>query len=218
MFSHLKTLVSSLIKCFKSIISQVGFPDSVLTDQGLQLENLDFCNFLKSFNIKKCPNTNGIVERFNGTFKKAMLSYVTDQNLGINRWKDSIDHCLLDFRTTPHSATDTRPVDLFFAFNVRGYIPSSDENKSKALSNDFAYKYKTKKFLDRKSVDRVFPVGSSVLVKDFRGGKFSIHGRLAEIIKQFDNHSVLLRDTATSRIFKSSTARISLVPNHKNYW
>jgi len=217
----LKSLdVFNLIKCMKKVFSVVGFPDSILTDQGSQFESGDFQAFLSSFKIEKRrtnayhPSSNGIVERFNRTFKKSMLSYVTERGLGNHKWVDSIEHCLLDYRTTPHASTDARPVDLFFCFNVRGYLPSSENvDKLGAVDKEFRYKGRTKENFDRKSENRLFPVGSTVLVRTLGGSKFDVRGKLAIVVKQINYHTVVLRDAATLHTFRCSTARLSRVPS-----
>ena len=75
-------IIPQLINAFKQFFSCFGFPDSVLSDQGSQYESNEFLCFLNSFSIKKLrtnsyhPQGNGLCERFNGTIKKLMLSYL----------------------------------------------------------------------------------------------------------------------------------------------
>ena len=135
--------VSSVIKCFRQVFYLVGFPDAILSDQGSQFESAEFRNFLSGFNIRKLrtnayhPSGNGICERFNGVFKKCMLSYVTAKGIGMHEWCKSLSHCLFDYRTTPHSSTGHRPTDLFFRFNVKGYLPSKVVDINDAIKKDF---------------------------------------------------------------------------------
>ena len=144
-----------------------GFPDAILSDQGTQFESNDFKNFLLKFKINKLrtnsyhPQGNGICERFNGTFKKTMLSYLTAKGASMSQWSTCLHHCLLDYRTTVHSATNCRPVDLFLGFNAKGYLPSPGTDRKKA--NDYVFKEKTKRTIDKFSRNRLFNVGDVVL-------------------------------------------------------
>ena len=108
--------VGNVIKCLKDIFSLFGFPDAILSDQGVQFESHEYKNFLAEFKIKKLrtnayhPSSNGIVERFNGALKLNMKAYVVHKGLSFNQWSQSVNHCLFDYRTTPHSTTNCIPV------------------------------------------------------------------------------------------------------------
>jgi len=213
--------VVSIIRCFKQVFAQVGFPNAVLSDQGANFESAEFKNFLQSFQIKKLrtnayhPSGNGICERFNGVFKKMMLSYVTERSLNNYEWVKSIEHCLLEYRTTPHSSTKARPVDLLFAFRVRGYLPFSSVSQSfkrNAVCNDLEAKERIKERIDRQGRDRCFEVNSKVLVNYPMSSKFDLKGKCAIVIKQLDSHNVIIQDTASPfRTFRCSTSRLSPV-------
>ena len=207
--------VKSVVECFKKFFSLFGFPDSILSDRGTQFESNDFKQFLSQFNIKKLrttayhPQGNGICEKFNGTIKKRMLAYLVSKNLGMDKWTTCLNHCLLDYRTTPHSAINCRPVDLFFSFRVHGYLPSSPiEPKTK---NDIKAKEISKVRFDNKARNRVFPVGSEVLVRRVNAKKFDLKGDKCIVVKQLSSNVVDVKDLSSGRIFSCSLERLSLI-------
>jgi len=215
--------VNSVIKCFKKIFSFVGFPNAILSDRGSNFESYDFKNFLSGFGIKKLrthayrPSGNGICERVNGVLKKSMKSYLTERSFSANEWVKSIDHVLLQYRTTPHTVTKCRPVDLMFSFNARGYLPHQPFETSKAVESDLAAKEVTKARLDKKSSNRCFAPGEEVIVKDPYGKKFCVEKRVFKILKQIDNFTCEIKDTCSPfSISRISTSRLSKVPLTKD--
>jgi len=206
---------SRVIDCLKQIFCQVGFPDAVLSDQGSQFESFEFRNFLDTYQIKKLrtnayhPQGNGCCERLNSTIKKLMKSYVIEKNLSFFSWFLSLNSVLFSYRTTQHSSTGHRPVDLFYGFNVKSYLPKIEVNTENAVSNDFRSKLKNKRYIDKKSNQKQFYVGSQVLVKDINSPKFSLKGKIAEVVEQLDSHSVKLRDTASGFTFRCAISRLA---------
>ena len=91
----------NVINKLKEIFALLGFPDSILTDQGKQFESDAFYSFFKKISIKKLrtntyhPQGNSICERFNYTFKKLMKSYVLEKCLNFSDWIESINSSLL---------------------------------------------------------------------------------------------------------------------------
>ena len=71
----------------------------------------------------------------------------------MDNWTPSIDHVLLDYRTTPHTATKARPFDLFLGYKAKGYLPFDNSNTFK---NDHKFKAKTKIRFDKKPLTVVF--------------------------------------------------------------
>ena len=63
-----------------------------------------------------------------------MKAYVVHKGLSFNQWSQSVNHCLFDYRTTPHSTTNCRPVDIFLAFKAKGYM-LSDGCKQTSLND-----------------------------------------------------------------------------------
>jgi len=208
--------VDGVIKSFKTFFSSFGFPDAVLSDQGTQFESHEFQTFLKQFHIRKLktnayhPAGNGLCERFNGVLKKSMISYLTEKCDSMHNWTSSLEHVLLDYRTTPHTATRERPFDLFLGFKARGYVPFS---KHVNVSSDVAFKARSKLYFDRKCINRRFPVGSRALCKSISGSKFSVRGEEVEIVNQLNVNSVVVKNILSGRVFTCSLERLSPLPS-----
>ena len=117
-----------IVKC-KEIFSLVGLPDCVLSDRGAQFVSFEFCNFLSKFNVPVrkmstnaySPSSNGCSERFNATLQKNISSYLTQMRFPRYSWTKALPTALLSYRSTVHTATKCRPVDLFFRFYVKGF-------------------------------------------------------------------------------------------------
>lgn len=206
---------ANLISKLSEVFALTGFPDAILSDQGTQFESEDFKTFLNKFNIKKLrtnafhPAGNGICERFNGIFKKSMLSYLTERKRSMTDWTDSVNHCLLDYRTTSHGATGCRPVDLFFSFKSVGYMPSGQSPVDEAVAKDLQSKAKSR--YSKTTAKQSYIKGGRVLVHESNRPKFGLRGVEATVIKQFDEHSVLVKNLETGRVFRCSTSRLSPV-------
>ena len=89
--------------------------------------------------------------------------------------------------------------------------PCSVTDRKKA--NDYVFKEKTKRTIDKFSRNRLFNVGDVVLVKKVGGKKFEIKGEECEIVQQIDFKSVIVKNNSTGRVFRISIDRISLVSN-----
>ena len=91
-----------------------------------------FKEFLKQHNINHRPVTpywpqgNGEVERFNRTIGKLIQCAVAHCN-----WRFELAKFLLQYRTTPHSATGQTPADMIFKYQANNDLPSLTKLKSK---------------------------------------------------------------------------------------
>ena len=63
------------------------------------------------------PQTDGLVERFNGTLK-AMLKKLTSKNQ--KNWDDVLPHLLFAYREVPQESTGFAPFELLYRCRVRG--------------------------------------------------------------------------------------------------
>ena len=88
--------------------------DQVVSDNGPQFVSEEFKSFLKSNGVKHIccspyhSSSNGAVERFVQTFKKAMLA----QNTKLS-FQQRLMSFLLTYRITPHTTTNVAPCTLF---------------------------------------------------------------------------------------------------------
>ena len=113
------------IKCLKSMFTTHGLPDVIRMDNGLQFvaaELSAFCEYLGIKHLKGIPywpQSNGEVERFNGTVMKIVrVANVQGQDL-----KRELGNFLFKYRTTPHSTTGVAPSELLMGRKLRDKIP-----------------------------------------------------------------------------------------------
>ena len=59
------------------------------------------------------PQTNGAVERVNGTLKRAIQSYLADHDTKV--WYDALPRIVMSYNTSRHSTTKRRPVEVLYA-------------------------------------------------------------------------------------------------------
>ncbi|KYO18853.1 hypothetical protein Y1Q_0009260 [Alligator mississippiensis] len=99
------------------IFFQLGFPSEILTNRG--------GNFLVE--VMKClweccgvkhlkttayhPQTNGLIERFNGTLKGMLMAYVDSDP---NDWDEKLPHLLFAYQEVPQESTGFSPFELMF--------------------------------------------------------------------------------------------------------
>lgn len=209
----------TLLQKFGDFFSLFGFPDAVLSDQGSQFESHDFRRYMENFGVKKLrtnawhPSGNGICERFNRTLKTAMQAFLNERSLGTNEWVRSLNQCLLEYRTSIHSSTRQRPVDLFFSFNAHGFLPGRSKSTEESFRDNILSQVKNKRQIDKRSENRLFRPGDTVLVRNLCGPKFGPKGDLAKVVKQIDFHSVEVQLVEGGRGFRCSTSRLSRVPD-----
>ncbi|CAM4708603.1 unnamed protein product [Lepidochelys olivacea] len=98
-----------------TIFSRVGFPKEVLTDQGSNFMSAllrclwEKCGVRHDWASAYHPQSNGLVERFNGTLKM-MLKTFMDQHP--QDWDKSLPHLLFAYREVPQESTGFSPFEL----------------------------------------------------------------------------------------------------------
>ena len=136
------------------------------------------------------PSTNGLAERFIGTFKssmRAMTMSSNDINLKVNTF-------LIRYRNTPHAITGESPSKLFLGRNLRTRLNLLKPDTKQAVSNS---QMKLALNDDRKL--REFEIGDNVLARDYRAkGKWlpgSIASRQGQVMYKVDvgNGAILRR-------------------------
>lgn len=92
--------------------ARVGLPEEILTDQGTSFRANLTKQFCKSLGIRQIftsvyhPQTDGLVERFNQTFKGALKKVARDHP---RQWDRYIDPLLFALRETPQASTGFSP-------------------------------------------------------------------------------------------------------------
>ena len=172
------------------LISRVGVPDEVLTDQGSNFTSKLLAKIYEMLKIKGIrttlyhPHTDGLVERFNGTLKN-MLRRCTRQNP--RDWDTLLPYLLFAYREVPQESMGFSPFELLYGRAVRGpldILKESWETKEKCPEDVVTYvtemwsrleemselarenlkkaQVKQKVWYDHKARERVFQAGDKV--------------------------------------------------------
>ena len=112
-------VADELVKVF----SRVGIPKEILTDQGTNFTSKLLGELYQLLNIKALrtspyhPQTDGLVERFNGTLKEMLRK--TAQEDGKD-WDKLLPYLLFAYREVPQNSTGFSPFELLYGWEVRG--------------------------------------------------------------------------------------------------
>ncbi|KAL1275958.1 hypothetical protein QQF64_035581 [Cirrhinus molitorella] len=183
-----KAVVKELIK----FCSVFGLPKVIQTDRGTNFTSNLFEQLAKELQVRhemstaNHPESQGALERFHQTLKSMLRAYCVETG---KEWVDGLPLLMLAVRSTVQESLGFSPAELVFGHTVRGplklihdqflskdsrqmpileYVSTFREHLHRAwdvakrhLSNT---QVKMKKRYDRKSVDRSFQPGDSVLV------------------------------------------------------
>ena len=114
-----ETVAEALVKMF----SAVGYPKQLTTDNGTQFTSGMFEAFLKLIGAKhlKTPvyhaQSNGLVERFNGTLKNVLKKLTSER---VKDWHKHLPTLLFSYRDACNASTGFSPFELVFGHRVRG--------------------------------------------------------------------------------------------------
>ena len=112
-------IAKELVKLFAC----VGIPDEILTDQGTNFMSTLLQEIYQILHIRRIrttpyhPQTDGLVERFNGTLK-SMLRKLTSRSQ--KDWDDILPYLLFAYREVPQESTGFAPFELLYGHRVRG--------------------------------------------------------------------------------------------------
>ena len=118
------------------IIAQHGAPKELLTDHGSHFASQVISTLCKQYQVRRLmstpytPQSNGIVERFMGYLKNALVTLVDNHP---TRWEQYLAAVVFAYRTTPHPEVGDTP----FYIN-RGYDPRIPEFLTLDVPNDRA--------------------------------------------------------------------------------
>ena len=173
-----KTDAHNIIKSMESIFQTHGLPESVRSDNGQPFASAEFGKFLSDLGIVHhkgvpyWPQSNGEVERFNGT----VLKIIRIAGIEKKNWKSEMCNFLFHYRTTPHSVTGISPGELLIGRKLRDKLPkvtiaseklSEGERRNLILERDAARKQKQKEYADKHRLAHTSDIheGDTVLVK-----------------------------------------------------
>ena len=114
-----RTVSQALLGMF----SHVGFPTTLTSDNGTQFTSEMFEEFLKGLGTQHHltppyhAQSNGLVERFNGTLKQILKKLCFERP---KDWNLHLPAVLFAYRDAPHAATGFSPFELVMGHRVRG--------------------------------------------------------------------------------------------------
>ncbi|KAI2648139.1 Transposon Ty3-I Gag-Pol polyprotein [Labeo rohita] len=117
------TQVKNIVKCLIDLISRVGVPSEIVTDQGTNFMAKLMKLLYKQLGIRGIrttpfhPQTDGLVERFNGTLKNMLKKFVDETGRDWDKW---IPFLLFAYREVPQCSTGFSPFELLYGRQVRG--------------------------------------------------------------------------------------------------
>jgi transposase InsO family protein len=173
------------------VIFRHSCPKEILVDQGSPFRNCavfaDFCrryNIHLKFTATYHPNTNGVVERHNGTIKRIIAKFVNAEH---KDWDKYVNRAVYAHNTTVHAVTGYTP--YFLMHGREPYLPSDarlpvifdraddDEPNAavnrmnvalrQACQNTEAYQQKCKAAFDLKHPLVEYRTGEKVLLANF---------------------------------------------------
>ena len=159
------TTSTATVNVLRDIFSRYGLPKTLVSDNGPQFIADEFKVFLQQNGVKHVtsspyhPRTNGLAERFVRSFKTAMKKCNKVNNKEINLF-------LMTYRITPQATTGETPAKLLIGRNLRTRLD--------LLKPDISSRVRQKQDnmkLSRHtgSKVRMFTMGQSVMVRDYRG-------------------------------------------------
>ena len=120
----LKSITAEAVaEALVSIFSSTGLPDELLCDLGTQFTADVMREVLRMLSISQLhsspyhPQTNGVVERFNGTLKSMLKKLMTDKPTD---WDRYLPGALFAYREIPQASTGFAPFELLYGKVVKG--------------------------------------------------------------------------------------------------
>ncbi len=115
----------SVAEALFSMISRVGIPKEILTDQGTAFMSRTIRELYGLLGIKSVrtsvyhPETDGLVERFNRTLKTMIRKFVHEDAKNWDKWLEPL---LFAVREVPQASTGFSPFELLYGRQPRGVL------------------------------------------------------------------------------------------------
>jgi len=141
----------------------IGPPKQLLSDQGSELIGQVARELYLMMHTEKLtttayhPQTNGMVERFNGTLKEALNSCMYKKK---DQWETYIPHVLSVYRTSVHSVTGYSPHELLFGVAPNksydmGWVRQDEDGDDIVISQGELHDYYRKRRLEASKAVRL---------------------------------------------------------------
>ena len=117
------TEASRIAKELVTVFSRTGIPEEILSDQGANFMSMLLQEMYQLLHIRRIrtspyhPQTDGLVERFNGTMKGMLRKFV---GRGRKDWDEYLPYLLFAYREVPQASTGFSPFELLYGRKVRG--------------------------------------------------------------------------------------------------
>lgn len=118
-----ETTSRDVAEALLELFSRWGLPECILTDRGSNFCSSLTKEFLKLFGISSIrtaayhPQTDGLVERYNGSLKTGIKRFIDQFPV---EWNKALPFVLFAYRETPHTSTGFSPFELMFGRTARG--------------------------------------------------------------------------------------------------
>ena len=113
------------------LFSRMGIPNEIVSDQGTSFMSQLIQQLCTSLGIKKIkstpyhPETNGLVERFNGSMKSMLRKFVHDEP---KTWDKLLPYIMFAYCEVPETSTGFAPFELIYGWPIRGPLSIVKEN------------------------------------------------------------------------------------------
>ena len=174
------TTAEKTIQVLRRMFAAYGLPEQVVSDNGSQFTSQEFAEFMKRNGIKHIkstpyhPSTNGLAERFVQTFKRAML-----KDFGSRPTHHQLANFLLVYRSSPHTTTNRTPSELFLKQQLRTRMDLLRPD-SRVQTRVSEKQGSQKLDHDRRSVQREYRVGETIMARNYRDGPKWMEGVVVE--------------------------------------
>ena len=125
---------NTVIDCLKQYFSQFGIPERILTDQGRCFISQPFQDFLNLWGISKAtstsyhPQTQGLVERFNGTIISILKRYVYEMP---DTWDENLPLATFAYNTSIQRVNNFTPHEVMYGRKAKTSLSTLVKNNSK---------------------------------------------------------------------------------------
>ena len=107
----------TVVDCLTKLFAEFGIPTRILSDQGRSFISQEFLHFCTLWGVKKAtstsyhPQTQGLVERFNGTVIQILKKYVY---MTQDMWDERLPFATYAYNTTVQRTNEVTPFEVIF--------------------------------------------------------------------------------------------------------